>query len=285
MADLAVNDLKGFGALVKSARSGLAPKAKPTAHSLVDSTSSGAARPARSAGAFCVGDDSSYAHECRRCRSDDHAAHRTSTSQGCARCTPTKGASRGRRLPHRGAAPAGSRARRARRAAADRLRSRRAAAHRRRDGARSDASRRRGRVVPRSSTRRPRPSSAPATRRRHRALSPSSRWRMSPPIRCGRGDGGGSRPLLLVLDAVTDPGNLGTILRCALAADVDEVLLAPGCADPLLAEGGARGQRRALLPADPQPVWTGAQISRPARMARRPSQQVIAGRGRGAHAL
>jgi len=41
------------------------------------------------------------------------------------------------------------------------------------------------------------------------------------------------RPILLVLDAIGDPGNLGTILRSALAADVDEVLLAPGCADPL----------------------------------------------------
>lgn len=41
------------------------------------------------------------------------------------------------------------------------------------------------------------------------------------------------RPLLLVLDAMSDPGNLGTVLRTALAADVDEVLLAPGCADPL----------------------------------------------------
>jgi RNA methyltransferase, TrmH family len=41
------------------------------------------------------------------------------------------------------------------------------------------------------------------------------------------------RPLVLVLDAIGDPGNLGTILRSALAADVDEVLLAPGGADPL----------------------------------------------------
>ena len=41
------------------------------------------------------------------------------------------------------------------------------------------------------------------------------------------------RPVLLVLDAIADPGNLGTILRSALAADADEVLLAPGCADPL----------------------------------------------------
>ena len=44
---------------------------------------------------------------------------------------------------------------------------------------------------------------------------------------------GRMRPILLVLDAISDPGNLGTILRSALAADIDEVLLAPGCADPL----------------------------------------------------
>ncbi len=36
----------------------------------------------------------------------------------------------------------------------------------------------------------------------------------------------------LVLDAVRDPGNLGTILRTAWAAGVDAVLLAPGTADP-----------------------------------------------------
>jgi TrmH family RNA methyltransferase len=40
------------------------------------------------------------------------------------------------------------------------------------------------------------------------------------------------RPLLLVLDALSDPGNLGTILRSALAADVDEVLLTRRCVDP-----------------------------------------------------
>jgi TrmH family RNA methyltransferase len=41
------------------------------------------------------------------------------------------------------------------------------------------------------------------------------------------------RAVLLVLDAISDPGNLGTILRSALAADVDEAVLAPGCADLL----------------------------------------------------
>jgi TrmH family RNA methyltransferase len=40
-----------------------------------------------------------------------------------------------------------------------------------------------------------------------------------------------SRPVLLVLDAVSDPGNMGTILRTALAADVASVLLTSGCVD------------------------------------------------------
>ncbi|MBX5448841.1 TrmH family RNA methyltransferase [Thermogemmatispora sp.] len=40
-----------------------------------------------------------------------------------------------------------------------------------------------------------------------------------------------SRPALLILDRLADPGNLGTILRTALAADVAAVLLTPGCVD------------------------------------------------------
>ncbi len=43
---------------------------------------------------------------------------------------------------------------------------------------------------------------------------------------------GRMRPIVLLLDAISDPGNLGTILRSALAADADEVALGPGCADP-----------------------------------------------------
>jgi TrmH family RNA methyltransferase len=39
------------------------------------------------------------------------------------------------------------------------------------------------------------------------------------------------RPLVLVLDDISDPGNAGTILRSALAADVDVVLLTPNCVD------------------------------------------------------
>jgi TrmH family RNA methyltransferase len=37
---------------------------------------------------------------------------------------------------------------------------------------------------------------------------------------------------VLILDALADPGNLGTILRTAAAAGVDLVLLAPGTVDP-----------------------------------------------------
>lgn len=37
--------------------------------------------------------------------------------------------------------------------------------------------------------------------------------------------------LLLVLDRLADPGNLGTIIRTAAAAGVDGVLLGPGCVD------------------------------------------------------
>jgi RNA methyltransferase, TrmH family len=44
---------------------------------------------------------------------------------------------------------------------------------------------------------------------------------------------GRSRPLVLLLDALADPGNVGTLLRSALASDVDEVWLSEGCADPL----------------------------------------------------
>ena len=38
---------------------------------------------------------------------------------------------------------------------------------------------------------------------------------------------------VLILDALSDPGNLGSLLRSARAAGVDAVWLAPDCADPL----------------------------------------------------
>ncbi|GCE04522.1 TrmH family RNA methyltransferase [Dictyobacter aurantiacus] len=39
------------------------------------------------------------------------------------------------------------------------------------------------------------------------------------------------RPCLLILDDIADPGNMGTILRTALAANVERVLLTPHCVD------------------------------------------------------
>ena len=39
------------------------------------------------------------------------------------------------------------------------------------------------------------------------------------------------RPCLLILDDIADPGNMGTLLRTALAADVDTVLLTSNCVD------------------------------------------------------
>ncbi len=36
----------------------------------------------------------------------------------------------------------------------------------------------------------------------------------------------------MLLDQLRDPGNLGTILRSAEAAGVEQVILAPGCVDP-----------------------------------------------------
>lgn len=61
-----------------------------------------------------------------------------------------------------------------------------------------------------------------------------------------------TRPALLVLDELADPGNMGTILRTALAADVQEVLLTPRCVDcysPKVVRAAA-GAHVAL------PVWT-----------------------------
>ena len=40
------------------------------------------------------------------------------------------------------------------------------------------------------------------------------------------------KPFLVLLDRVTDPGNLGTIIRTADAAGADGVVLSKGCTDP-----------------------------------------------------
>ena len=60
------------------------------------------------------------------------------------------------------------------------------------------------------------------------------------------------RPALLILDDLADPGNVGTILRTALASDAQEVLLTPRCVDcysPKVIRAAA-GAHVAL------PVWT-----------------------------
>lgn len=56
--------------------------------------------------------------------------------------------------------------------------------------------------------------------------------------------------LLLILDAVTNPGNLGTMLRSAAAAGADGVLLSPGCVDaynPKVVRGGMGAHLRLPL--------------------------------------
>jgi len=62
----------------------------------------------------------------------------------------------------------------------------------------------------------------------------------------------GTRPALLVLDDLADPGNLGTLLRTALAADVAEVLLTEDCTDYLNPKvvRAAAGAHLAL------PIWS-----------------------------
>lgn len=49
-------------------------------------------------------------------------------------------------------------------------------------------------------------------------------------------------PLLILLDALGDPGNLGTIIRTAAGAGFDAVVLGPGCADPW----GAKAARSSM---------------------------------------
>ncbi len=65
------------------------------------------------------------------------------------------------------------------------------------------------------------------------------------------------RPVLLILDDLADPGNMGTILRTALAADVDEVLLTANCVDcysPKVVRAAAGAH--VALPIAPDLSWT-----------------------------
>ena len=65
------------------------------------------------------------------------------------------------------------------------------------------------------------------------------------------------RPALLILDDLADPGNMGTILRTALAANVDEVLLTPDCVDcfsPKVVRAAAGAH--VALPIEPNLSWS-----------------------------
>jgi TrmH family RNA methyltransferase len=80
----------------------------------------------------------------------------------------------------------------------------------------------------------------------------------------------GRRPALLILDDLADPGNLGTLLRTALAADVQEVLLTERCVDcysPKVVRAAA-GAHLAL------PIW--ADLSWSAIAARISAHGVVA---------
>jgi TrmH family RNA methyltransferase len=64
------------------------------------------------------------------------------------------------------------------------------------------------------------------------------------------------RPALLVLDSLADPGNMGTILRTALAADVEMVLLTSNCVDyysPKVVRSAAGAH--IALPIEPDVSW------------------------------
>ena len=63
-------------------------------------------------------------------------------------------------------------------------------------------------------------------------------------------------PLLLVLDGLKDPGNLGTLLRTAEAAGVGGIWLTPDCVDlynPKVVRAGMGAHFR--LPASPDAEW------------------------------
>lgn len=85
--------------------------------------------------------------------------------------------------------------------------------------------------------------------------------------------GGTGVPLLLVLDGLRDPGNLGTILRTAEAAGVGGVWLTPDCVDlynPKVVRAGMGAHFR--LPSWPDADWPAIQ----AGLARLGVSQIVA---------
>lgn len=58
-------------------------------------------------------------------------------------------------------------------------------------------------------------------------------------------------PLIVALDGIGDPGNLGTIVRSAAAAGADGIVLGPGCVDPY----NAKTVRSAMGALFAVPLW------------------------------
>jgi TrmH family RNA methyltransferase len=69
--------------------------------------------------------------------------------------------------------------------------------------------------------------------------------------------------LILILDQVRDPGNLGTVLRSAEAAGVGQVILAPGTVDPYNPKvvRGAMGAHFRLAVASPEWPEIGGRVA------------------------
>lgn len=108
----------------------------------------------------------------------------------------------------------------------------------------------------------------------------------------------GGAALVVVLDGMQDPGNLGTILRTALAAGVGAVITSPGCADvyaPKTVRAGMGAHfRLPVLPAVPWSEMAGLLAGRKVLLAvtqggtpyslvdwRQPTALVIGGEAQG----
>jgi TrmH family RNA methyltransferase len=79
-----------------------------------------------------------------------------------------------------------------------------------------------------------------------------------------------ARPALLILDELADPGNMGAILRTALAADVAIVLLTPNCVDHLSPKVvRAAAGAHIVLPIEADMTWSAIEARVAAHSPRR----------------
>ena len=82
-------------------------------------------------------------------------------------------------------------------------------------------------------------------------------------------------PLIVALDGIGDPGNLGTIVRSAAAAGADGIVLGPGCVDPY----NAKTVRSAMGALFTIPVWEDGADADGWLRERCPSRLLAAGDG------